>query len=200
MKIVSLILLCLSLTGCLRSKVMLVDPDKAVFDKNLAGYWCNVEDKHKIIAAIGPSNIETNPAGLVCYQGLNFTDNGKLDDQENHAGRRSEYAFSVIIGQYGYLCTVNEDFAQPEKYREWLANQDFTCEIYRYRVERDQLTFWVGDPSKLGSVGLKNEHPESKLSERIFTGTRAELIEFLRTKSDQLFPDDEKMVFKRVPL
>ena len=29
MKFAPLILLCLSLTGCLRSKVMLVDPDKA---------------------------------------------------------------------------------------------------------------------------------------------------------------------------
>ena len=153
-----------------------------------------------MIAAIGPSSIETNPAGLVCYQGMNFTDKGKLDDQDHQSSRRSEYAFSVTIGKYGYLCVVDEDFSKPEKYTEWLAKKDFTCEIYRYRAERDKLTFWIGDPSKLDKVGLKNELDQQHNSIRTFTGTRAELTEFLRTKSDLLFPNDDKMVFKRVPL
>ena len=199
MRITSLILLCLCLTGCIRSKVMLVDPDKAVYDKNLTGFWSNVEDNTKSIAAFGPSNVETNPAGLICAQSLNFTDKGKLDDQD-HPGPRFDYAFSVTIGKYGYLCVVDEDFSKPEKYSEWLQKKDFTCDIYRYKIERDKLTFWVGDMEKLKEAGLKTEQGQKQNSTLTFTGSREELVNFLKTKSDSVFPDDEKTVYKRVPL
>ena len=200
MKLAPWLLLCLCLTGCIRSKVLLEDPTKCVFDKKLVGFWSMVDGKSKSIAAVGPSKIEGNPASLLCYQGIGFTEEGQLDDDDQGNKRRSEYAFTVTIGNYGYLCALGQDFSKPGEYAKWLAGKDQSCEIYRYRIDKDTLTVWMGDAGKLGENGLKFETEPGILGTTTFTGTRAELIEALKAKSDKLFSDEDKVVFKRVAL
>lgn len=200
MKIRFLILLSLCLTGCFKSKVLLQDPEKCVLDKKLVGFWSMVDGKSKMIAAVGPSKVADNPANLICYQGLSFSEEGQLDDDDQGNNRRSEYALSVTVGNYGYLCLLDGDFSKQGEYAKWLAKKDHTCEIYRYRVDKDTLTFWLGDAAKLPELGLKSTAEPGVLGAKTFTGTREELLEFLKTKSDKLFPDEDKVVFKRVAL
>jgi len=198
MKQLSFILLCLCFTGCLKSKVLLEDPAKCVFDKKLVGFWSMVDGKSKMIAAIGPSKVAGNPANLVCYQGMSFSEEGQLDDDDQGNSQRSEYAFTVTVGNYGYLCLLTGDFSKEGAYAKWLASKDQSCELYRYRVDKDTLTVWLGDPNKLAELGLKSEAVPGMTGVKTFSGTRAEMIEFLKTKSDKLFSDDDKLVFKRV--
>jgi hypothetical protein len=200
MKQLSFLLLCLCLTGCLKSKVLLEDPAKCVLDKKLVGFWSLVDGKSKMIAAIGPSKVAGNPANLVCYQGISFSEEGQLDDDDQGKGQRSEYALTVTVGNYGYLCLLTGDFSKEGAYAKWLAGKDQGCEIYRYRVEQDTLTLWPGDTTKLAENGLKAEAVPDMTGVKTFSGTRAELIGFLKTKSDKLFSDADKIVFKRVAL
>lgn len=200
MKQLSFLLLCLCLTGCLKSKVLLEDPAKCVLDKKLLGFWSMVDGKSKMIAAVGPSKVADNPPGLVCYQGMSFSEEGQLDDDDQGNKKRTEYAFTVTIGNYGYLCLLEQDFSKQGEYAKWLASKDHRCEIYRYRVDKDTLTMWLGDPAKLAENGLKSEAIPGVTGTKTFAGTRAELVEFLKTKSDKLFPDEDKLVFKRVAL
>lgn len=200
MKNISFLLLCLCLTGCLKSKVLLEDPAKCVLDKKLVGFWSMVDGKSKMIAAIGPSKVEGNPASLACYQGMSFSEEGQLDDDDQGSKKRSEYAFTVTLGNYGYLCLLSQDFSTPGEYAKWLATKDQRCEIYRYRVDKDTLTVWTVDSTKFAESGLQSEAIPGVTGTKIFAGTRAELVEFLKTKSDKIFPDEDKMVFKRVAL
>lgn len=190
----------LCLTGCLRSKVLLKDPAKCVLDQKLVGFWSMVDGKSKMIAAFGPSKVMDNPAGLACYQGMSFSEEGQLDDDDQGNKKRSEYAFTVTIGTYGYLCLVEHDFSKQGEYAKWLASKDQNCEIYRYRIDKDTLTVWTGNSAKYAENGLKAEAIPGVAGIKMFSGTRAELLEFLKTKSDKLFPDENKMVFKRVAL
>jgi len=194
------LLLCLCLTGCLKSKVLLEDPAKCVLDKKLVGFWSMVDGKSKMIAAIGPSKVADNPANLVCYQGISFSEEGQLDDDDQGNKQRSEYAFTVTVGNYGYLCLVAHDFSKQGEYAKWLATKDQSCEIYRYLVDKDTLTVWPGEFSKLAENGLKSEAVPGFQGMKKYAGTRAELIEFLKTKPDKLFPDEDKITFKRVAL
>jgi hypothetical protein len=200
MKQLSFLLLCLCLTGCLKSKVLLEDPAKCVLDKKLVGFWSIVDDKSKTIAAFGPSKVPGNPANLACYQGMSFSEEGQLDDDDQGNTQRSEYAFTVTVGNYGYFCLIEKDFSKEGEYAKWLASKDQSCEIYRYKLDKDTLTIWLCDPEKLAASKLKSDMPADVTSIRTFTGTRTELVEFLKTKSDELFSDADKVVFKRVSL
>ncbi len=68
---------------------------------------------------------------------MSFSEEGQLDDDDQGNPKRSEYAFTVTVGNYGYLCLLDGDFSKQGEYAKWLASKDQSCELYRYRVDKD---------------------------------------------------------------
>jgi hypothetical protein len=201
----SLLLLAFLLSSCgpaIHLKTPLSALDQAKPDERLVGIWKpqpkeKEKDTNQFLLFIGKVDVPNFPPGIMKAVVIGF-------DTKNHLGDVPLFFFPTSAGAdtYANLLELNEGEALDRgRNPTWDKRKIRGFAIYKYQVEKDQLTIWqmannaVQTAVQKGQVKGNLEKKGSQVTAINLTDGE-DLLRFLTSGGDRmLFADDAKTVF-----
>ncbi|HEY1188193.1 MAG TPA: hypothetical protein VGE74_11080 [Gemmata sp.] len=212
----ALVIVCLWLTGCVKSSNPFSDPARSAPDKNMIGLWKEVGKKDASLVAVGldwrarvrnqeswKKRLRDVPPGLMVMRNVEWNEEQELEPLFRSSTKQS--FFPSVIGSETYLNALQGEFDKDI----WSPTKITGYRVIRYRVTGDTLELWTGSEEGVAAAvesggvrGAVTRDPKDKrLQSAELTDTTQNLAKYIVAGGGKvLFPDRTKKTYQRVKL